>query len=130
MSHATESIVGEGRDVTVMLPLPPPTQSVNGVTVWEKAKTPKVRRNSDKSKKIHSILLLRILVPSSIKYFDDKVKKYFAQWLSKMVCAEVVWITYTGKAVVLVFTSLFHVIKAEKISEPITFQTVWETHDS
>jgi len=45
------------------------------------------------------------------------------------VVVKVAWITYAGKLVLQVFTSPYHIIKTQKINKPITFQTIWETHD-
>ena len=45
------------------------------------------------------------------------------------VVVKVAWITPSGKMVLHVFTSPYHIIKTQKINKPITFQTIWETHD-
>ena len=45
------------------------------------------------------------------------------------VVVKVAWITPGGKMVLHVFTSPYHIIKTQKINKPITFQTIWETHD-
>jgi len=59
--------------------------------------------------------------------FDIEVKE-ITDTIFRVV-VKVAWITYTGKAVLQVFTSPFHIIKVQKINKPITFQTVWETED-
>lgn len=45
------------------------------------------------------------------------------------VSVKVAWKTPGKNAVLQVLTSPYHVITVEKISKPITFQTVWETND-
>jgi len=45
------------------------------------------------------------------------------------VIVKVAWITYAGKLVLQVFTAPYHIVKVQKISKPIVFQTIWETKD-
>jgi len=45
------------------------------------------------------------------------------------VVVKVAWITPGGKILPQILTSPYHIIKTQKINEPITFQIIWETHD-